>query len=625
MEERGDDERDQGKDNATDASVQSHLKIDEGDELFWKNNSEIERALKLSLTLLGTSDQITPLRCLFLIKRALNIPHLDVQTLKRKLDTMDLPQFATNSPTSLSPFDERDRHLFHLRLRMLGLDDERDPALLSKDQEKKSIQNSQKPNENKISSASSSASSSTSSLPSSDGYSSSSSLEKIQEKAKELETFLNELNVSHHQVEKIHWEAFQLDSKSKQVLKDNSSSNKTSELDGIAREMERLSSEFNDFNSKLKKDLNHFINSSDQSKGKNANEVPSPQQINWTAREDDSDRKRRKHEEQDHDHLPKHTQPWNLAKQFYDYRNIERSPLGSRSEESPSKLNVSEKESPIRRSHENLPPASMLMRAEPHHQYGYPFSHTVQTTTTRSSIMDNIRLLPSPIAGAFNSNVPSSPYPSYSPPGIYPSLYAHFPPPVTAPIQVSPNVIGASEWNATVEEIRDDKTQEKKLRNSNSGLGRDMLPGPPGGGGFYIRVQPNPNQRKCYPQEKRYIMPNPIVVSWKSGMFRGKGMVKVSLVNQNGEQTRRMQEKGVLLCFPDNELERVIRPDGIAEFCLKVTINCLSDEKFRLMFLARYELDDEPMIVHTQQLYSDPFEVQNNKSYNYKKSRKDQS
>eukprot|EP01117_Protostelium_nocturnum_P009428 TRINITY_DN3364_c0_g1_i2.p1 TRINITY_DN3364_c0_g1~~TRINITY_DN3364_c0_g1_i2.p1 ORF type:complete len:631 (-),score=169.78 TRINITY_DN3364_c0_g1_i2:111-2003(-) len=131
-----------------------------------------------------------------------------------------------------------------------------------------------------------------------------------------------------------------------------------------------------------------------------------------------------------------------------------------------------------------------------------------------------------------------------------------------------------------------------------------------------LKEQPNFLQRKCYANENRYLLPNPMVIALKDGTPKlgglsvKEGYVTVSLVDNQG---RNIHDPNIArLESTTGTLVKKFDPsDGTASFSLK--LHCFNNQnRFRLMFECEFQLEDG--LPQREIILSDPFQVHSNKS-----------
>lgn len=143
---------------------------------------------------------------------------------------------------------------------------------------------------------------------------------------------------------------------------------------------------------------------------------------------------------------------------------------------------------------------------------------------------------------------------------------------------------------------------------------------------FVLRYQPNPNQRKSYSNENRYLLPNPTVLIAKEFLLDDQqqplydrslyrkvvsGKAQVTMVDGFGDKLSKPPT--TYLEGNEDSLESELNAElGIFEFFLKVRENS-GPNKFRLHFQVSYTTEDGE--VFSEEVVSNPFLVQSNKSF----------
>jgi len=132
---------------------------------------------------------------------------------------------------------------------------------------------------------------------------------------------------------------------------------------------------------------------------------------------------------------------------------------------------------------------------------------------------------------------------------------------------------------------------------------------------FFLMQQPREKQRKSYPNETRFLLPNPLILSANESISHKLqyATANVELVNEDGESINQNMRNGSFGCYEvlDGELMQVLDSDGFARFSLRCLIT--SERKpFRLLFHLRYQLLGEikPSFIS---ILSAPFIVTSNK------------
>jgi len=128
-----------------------------------------------------------------------------------------------------------------------------------------------------------------------------------------------------------------------------------------------------------------------------------------------------------------------------------------------------------------------------------------------------------------------------------------------------------------------------------------------------LKQQPNFLQRKCYLNENRYLLPNPMIIGDKESMkFTQRiteGRVVVHLCDNNGH--RIMDTSSAQLESTTGSLVKRMDLNDNTSFSLK--LHCSSNmNRFRLRFDCSYRLSDQN--VHKETIMSDIFQVHSNKS-----------
>eukprot|EP01117_Protostelium_nocturnum_P020523 TRINITY_DN9274_c0_g1_i1.p1 TRINITY_DN9274_c0_g1~~TRINITY_DN9274_c0_g1_i1.p1 ORF type:complete len:538 (+),score=133.69 TRINITY_DN9274_c0_g1_i1:568-2181(+) len=123
---------------------------------------------------------------------------------------------------------------------------------------------------------------------------------------------------------------------------------------------------------------------------------------------------------------------------------------------------------------------------------------------------------------------------------------------------------------------------------------------------FYLATQPNPIQRKCYKSEKRYLLPNPMIVKAKEN-FKNvieKGVVQVSVVDEKGDDIGKRQED--LLSCNVGLSRNFSKGNTEIKYAIKLLENS-GPIRFRLLFKVTYQTTFGSTVTET--LYSSPFIV----------------
>eukprot|EP01105_Mastigella_eilhardi_P011724 TRINITY_DN2693_c0_g1_i1.p1 TRINITY_DN2693_c0_g1~~TRINITY_DN2693_c0_g1_i1.p1 ORF type:complete len:365 (+),score=138.68 TRINITY_DN2693_c0_g1_i1:150-1244(+) len=127
---------------------------------------------------------------------------------------------------------------------------------------------------------------------------------------------------------------------------------------------------------------------------------------------------------------------------------------------------------------------------------------------------------------------------------------------------------------------------------------------------FKLVQEPNETQRKSYRNENRYILPNPLIITWSgSPHAEVTGMVYVSLAMENGEDATQEWQEMLDGAHKNKPLE-----DKRANFALKM-LSTSGETKFCLLFRVRYKVAkcDEDCI---DTIWSRPFRVESNRKKN---------
>jgi len=132
---------------------------------------------------------------------------------------------------------------------------------------------------------------------------------------------------------------------------------------------------------------------------------------------------------------------------------------------------------------------------------------------------------------------------------------------------------------------------------------------------FFLMRQPQAKQRKCYPNETRFLLPNPLILSANEPISHKLqyATANVELVNENGESINHDTRNGSFERHEllDGELMQVLDSDGFARFSIKCLITS-EGKPFRLLFRLRYQLLGETRASFTF-ILSAPFIVTSNK------------
>ncbi|PRP83072.1 hypothetical protein PROFUN_09668 [Planoprotostelium fungivorum] len=123
-------------------------------------------------------------------------------------------------------------------------------------------------------------------------------------------------------------------------------------------------------------------------------------------------------------------------------------------------------------------------------------------------------------------------------------------------------------------------------------------------GQFELAEQPREMQRKCYPTEKRYLLPNPLWLKY-TGEGRIEGTVTISLIDNHNRQ------------IPETEAEvteGAVKTlwAGSTKFSVRIFRETASNEKFRLQCAVRWRHDGTNLPYNTEYVVSDEFSVSTN-------------
>lgn len=123
---------------------------------------------------------------------------------------------------------------------------------------------------------------------------------------------------------------------------------------------------------------------------------------------------------------------------------------------------------------------------------------------------------------------------------------------------------------------------------------------------FRITREPHDIQRKSYKNEKRYLVPKPIVVSWVGPADADvSGTVEVSLANEDGSALPPSAQDAL-----EGTKRKVLNgEDKTASFSL-IMRSVSGDSKLRLRFVVSYKTSDK---MCTEILFSLPFKVESNR------------
>lgn len=123
---------------------------------------------------------------------------------------------------------------------------------------------------------------------------------------------------------------------------------------------------------------------------------------------------------------------------------------------------------------------------------------------------------------------------------------------------------------------------------------------------FRITREPHDVQRKSYKNEKRYLVPKPIVVSWVGPADADvRGTVDVSLANEDGSDL----PPSVQDALEGTKRKAINIEDKTASFSL-IMRSVSGDSKLRLRFVVTYKVGEK---TSTEILFSLPFKVESNR------------